>query len=149
VLLVAAVSTDRAGIVIGDIRAVAGPQDVRSAFGTGRLLEVGWPRPFVLDLQSVIVRCRVGPDTVGLPELADTGETVAHGLPDGDVIGVATALVQAVILRAKITFNSSYEVSMRTVETSPSSASAKISVVKPQSFYGGYSTYLQSIFYQI
>lgn len=33
---------------------------------------------------------------MGFPELADAGEAVAHRLSDGDVVGVATAVVPAV-----------------------------------------------------
>jgi len=96
VALVAAVSTDDAGIVFRDIRAAASSPDVHPALGTGRSLEIGWPRPFVLDVQPVVLRCRFGPDSVSLPELADTSEAVAHRLSDGDVVGVATTVVPAV-----------------------------------------------------
>ena len=60
------------------------------------MLEVGRPRPFVLDAQLVVLGCRFGPDSVGLPELTDASEAVAHRLSDGDVVGVATAVVPAV-----------------------------------------------------
>jgi ATP-dependent exoDNAse (exonuclease V) beta subunit len=53
VALVAAVSTDSAGIVFGDVRAAASSPDVRPALGTGSLLEISWTRTLILDVESV------------------------------------------------------------------------------------------------
>ncbi len=96
VALVAAVSTDCAGIVFGHVRAAASSPDVRPALGTGGVLEIGRTRALVLDVEPLVLRCRFGPDAVRPPELTDASEAVAHRLADGDVVGVATAVVPAV-----------------------------------------------------
>jgi len=96
VALVAAVSTDCAGIVFGDVRAAASSPDVRPALGTGGALEIGRTRSLVLDVEPLVLRCRFGPDSVGPPKLTDAGKAVAHRLSYGDVVGVATAVVPAV-----------------------------------------------------
>jgi len=67
VALVAAVSTDCASIVFGDVRAAASSPDVRPALSTGGVFEIGRTRPFVLDVEALVLRCRFGPDSVGPP----------------------------------------------------------------------------------
>jgi len=52
VALVAAVSTDCASIVFGDVRAAASSPDVRPALSTGGVFEIGRTRPFVLDVEA-------------------------------------------------------------------------------------------------
>ena len=47
-------------------------------------------------MSSFVLSYRLGPDPVRLPELSNSGETMANRLSDGDVVGVATAVVPAV-----------------------------------------------------
>jgi len=96
VALVSAVPADYTGIVFGDVGAATRSPDVRSTFGASGLFEIGWSRPLVLDVYPLVLGCRLGPDPMGLPELTDSSETMAHRLSYGDVVGVATAVVPAV-----------------------------------------------------
>ena len=96
VALVTAVPTDGAGVVFSDVRATTCSPDVRPTLGASGLFKIGRGRPTVLDVSPFVLRCRLGPDPVGLPELTNSGEAMAHRLPNGDVIGVATAVVPAV-----------------------------------------------------
>jgi len=95
VALVTTVPTDCAGIVFSDVRAARCSPDVRPTFSAGGLFEIGRTRPRTRCV-SLVLGCRFGPDSVDFPELTDSGEAMTHRLPNGDVVGVATAVVPAV-----------------------------------------------------
>ena len=96
IAVVAAVPTDFARVILGDVRATLSRPHVRTALGTGCVLDITWRGPGIGEFGPVRLRCRVRPDAVGFPERFEPAEAMADCLPDRDMIGVATAVVPAV-----------------------------------------------------